>query len=100
MGTTDNAFEQVKEILRKAADGNVTAFGGLRLWEYSRDQLVEAKFHGMPLIASAEKDVHSCCGTSDSECRGSSSPLIKGLRGEAPFDGSQFPRLPWGQGPM
>lgn len=101
MATTNNAFEQVREILRKAAGGNVTAFGGLRIWEYSRDQLVEANFHGIKLISPVAKDAgHSCCGTSEKECRGASSPLVKGLRGEAPFDDSQFPRLPWGARPV
>jgi tyrosinase len=28
--------------------------------------------------------------------RGAASGLVKGLKGESPFDGSQFPRLPWG----
>ncbi|HEX2203780.1 MAG TPA: tyrosinase family protein, partial [Longimicrobium sp.] len=28
--------------------------------------------------------------------RGAASGLVKGLRGEAPYDGSVFPRLPWG----
>lgn len=32
--------------------------------------------------------------------RGAASGLIKGLKGEAPFDGSQFPRLPWGGKPV
>ena len=99
---TANSFDQVREILRKAAGENLTAFGGLRLWEYSRDQLVDANFHGMTLISPAPKDAgHSCCGTTAmAECRGASSPLVKGLRGEAPFDGSQYPRLPWGQEPV
>src|SRR5437763_15115128 len=48
---------------------------------------------------------HSCCGPSDaatssalqpSRGRGAASGLIKGLKGEFPFDGTQFPRLPWG----
>lgn len=52
--------------------------------------------------ASAE---HSHCGpsasaatsgTKPSRGRGKASGLIKGLRGEFPFDGTQFPRLPWG----
>lgn len=105
MATTENNFARVKEILRKAAGNSVTAFGGLRLWEYSRDELVDANFHGTKLITppvkEAAKDAgHSCCGTSVTECRSSSSPLIKGLRGEAPFDGSQFPQLPWGEAPV
>ena len=32
--------------------------------------------------------------------RGASSGLILGLKGLAPFDGSQFPRLPWGGKPV
>jgi tyrosinase len=96
MGTT--SFAQVREILRKAAGDSVTAFGGLRLWEYSRDQLVDANFHGIKLIAPEIKGggAGSCCGTSAPECRSAASSLIKGLRGEMPFDGSQFPPLPWG----
>src|SRR5437763_229952 len=48
---------------------------------------------------------HSCCGPSDaatssalqpSRGRGAASGLIKGLKGQFPFDGTQFPRLPWG----
>jgi tyrosinase len=32
--------------------------------------------------------------------RGAASALVKGLRGEYPFDGSRFPRLPWGGRPV
>ena len=48
---------------------------------------------------------HSCCGPSEaaapgalepSHGRGASSGLIKGLKGQFPFDGTQFPSLPWG----
>lgn len=97
---TNNTLAQVLEILRKAAGGSPTAFGGLRLWEYSRDQLVDASFHGMRLIGAETASGGSCCGTTAPGCRGESSPLIKGLRGQAPFDGSQFPRLPWGEAPV
>src|ERR1051325_8391036 len=46
----------------------------------------------------------SCCGSESaakpqmapSRGRGAASGLIKGLKGEFPFDGTQFPRLPWG----
>ena len=47
----------------------------------------------------------SCCHTPGSAAaapadagRGARSGLIKGLKGEYPFDGSQFPRLMWGGG--
>ena len=59
-----------------------------------------------PADASTEKSVgESCCapsgpaatfGTAHSRGRGAASGLIKGLKGQFPFDGSQFPRLPWG----
>lgn len=50
---------------------------------------------------------HSCCGgggespgggggAQHSKGRGAASGLIKGLKGEFPFDGTQFPPLPWG----
>ena len=48
---------------------------------------------------------HSCCGPSEaaapdalepSHGRGAASGLIKGLKGQFPFDGTQFPSLPWG----
>ncbi len=57
---------------------------------------------------------HSCCGggmttggvgpspggggSKPSKGRGAASGLIKGLRGEFPFDGTQFPPLMWGGG--
>src|SRR5438270_4490477 len=46
---------------------------------------------------------HSCCGPSASAAasgmkpaRGAASGWIRGLKGEFPFDGTQFPPLPWG----
>lgn len=48
----------------------------------------------------------SCCATPSGDSgkkypgRGAASGLIKGLRGQYPFDGSQFPRLPWGGAPV
>ncbi len=32
--------------------------------------------------------------------RGARSALVRGLRGLAPFDGTQYPRLPWGRSPV
>lgn len=51
----------------------------------------------------------SCCGSSESAAptnpeyskgRGAASGLIKGLKGQFPFDGTQFPQLPWGGKPV
>ena len=53
-------LEQVREILRKAAGGNKAAYGGLALWEFSREQLLAASLHGTSLIAPETKG-GSCC---------------------------------------
>ncbi len=59
-----------------------------------------------PGSTSEEASEHSCCGSSESagassvakpsRGRGAASGLIKGLKGQFPFDGTQFPALPWG----
>ncbi|WP_010544203.1 tyrosinase family protein [Sphingomonas elodea] len=56
-----------------------------------------ARLHGMPLI---EPDGTSCCGKAQAGGRGDRSALVRGLRGQPPFDGTQFPRLPWGGAPV
>jgi tyrosinase len=91
-------FEQVREILRKAAHGREVAYGGMALWKFPHDKLLNAQLHGVRLIAPEKEAGGSCChGPKSAEPggRGRRSGLIKGFRGEAPFDGSQFPRLPW-----
>jgi tyrosinase len=55
--------------------------------------------------AGETSDATSCCGSmappasatlKPSRGRGAASGLIIGLKGQFPFDGTQFPRLPWG----
>ncbi|HWN44263.1 MAG TPA: tyrosinase family protein [Thermoanaerobaculia bacterium] len=110
MSTT--RYERVKEILERAAGGSTADYGGLgRFWELPLDELLEVKVHGVRMIAPAERLAKpSCCGhtgqspTGDEEGearppypgRGAASGFVQGLRGEGPFDGSRFPRLPWG----
>ncbi|HEV2802896.1 MAG TPA: tyrosinase family protein [Pyrinomonadaceae bacterium] len=73
-------------------------------------------FTGGPEETTSDADLTSppeetCCGSSASASastgdvtpgkarspgRGAASGLIKGLKGQYPFDGTQFPRLPWG----
>jgi tyrosinase len=109
--TTNNVaaltrFEQVQQILREAAEGREAAFGGLRLWEFSRAEFLTAKLYGIQLIAPEQEGnaSSSCCShtgaSADTGGRGARSGLVQGLRGVAPFDGSQLPPLPWGGGPV
>jgi tyrosinase len=97
--TKGSRFDRVRSLLEHAAAGAAPSFGGLELWSMSRDQFVTAKLLGLPLVA-LRKPAHSCCGSSSSVTDGGGSALLDGLRGEGPFDGSQFPRLPWGRPPM
>jgi tyrosinase len=106
MGTNqvdaETRFERVRQILQKAAGDREAAFGGLRLWEFSRDELLESKLYGIRLIAPEKEAAagHSCCGGAAEETRSSRSALVKGLRGESPFDGTLYPRLPFGASPL
>src|SRR6202000_2333141 len=61
-----------------------------------RDAFVETELYGEKLVAPEQ--ALTCCGQplANPAPRSERSGLIKGLRGEAPFDGSQSPPLPWG----
>jgi tyrosinase len=93
-------YEQVKEILDRAAEGGATDYDGKGLfWHLPLDRLLDVEIYGVRMIAAAEPTVAaSCChheADAGSTSRGERSGLIRGLRGLAPFDGSQFPPLPW-----
>lgn len=94
-------YERVKEILDRGAAGSSVDYDGLRLfWHLPLPQFMQVEIHGVRMIAPAEAPAPSCChgGTADAvaESRSARSGLIRGLRGQAPFDGNQFPRLLWG----
>ena len=93
-------YQQVKRILDRAAgDSCVDYDGSGRFWDLPLDQFLQFELRGIRMIAAAEVLVHSCCHGSTVETprsRSARSGLIQGLRGQTPFDGNQFPRLPWG----
>ena len=84
-------FAAVKQLLRESAKGNPSAYGGLAIWEFSRDQFLTTTLGGLPLVAPPAPK-RPCCSASTT----ATSALLVGLRGEQPFDGTQYPRLPWG----
>lgn len=99
--TTTTRYQRVREILDRAAAGSTADYGvGGPFWHLPHARLLEVKVHEVRMIAPApEKD--SCCCAGTSACaRSASSGLVQGLRGEAPFDGMLFPRLPWGGVPV
>ena len=88
-------YEQVKQILDRAAAGSQADYGGsVPFWHLPLEQFLDAKVYGIRMIAPPEAPVHSCCHgpTADTAMkrRSARSGLIQGLRGHAPFDGSQF----------
>ncbi len=94
-------YQRVKQILDKAAGSSTASYGGLgdHFWNtLTIAQLSEASIEGVRLIAPEKEASHSCCAPKPAPTisRAERSGLIQGLRGAAPFDGSQFPRMMWG----
>jgi len=101
-------YERVKAILNAAqGEADPSYQGHTRFWEMPLERLLTLELYGIRMIApkpSNEPSGSSECGCGigggDSPCsdpgRGAASGLVQGLKGEPPFDDSQFPRLPWG----
>lgn len=89
-------YADVQAILRRAAgeNGGVGTLGAF--WELPLPEFLGLNVMGLALV-EPEQAGGSCCGKgSTSAARGARSALVRGLRGQSPFDGTQFPRLPWG----
>lgn len=91
-------YQRVRDILSTAAGDSKTDYGGLgRFWE-SYEKLLLSELGGVRMISPAV--VASREPAPEAAGRGASSGLVRGLRGQPPFDGSHFPRLPWGGKPV
>lgn len=123
----ESRYQRVKRILNEAAGDAEPSYQGFhRFWELPLPELLALQLYGVRMIAPLA-DEGAAAGTTPSGCgcpsgagrpmsppvaptasrpssagagRGAASGLVKGLKGEAPFDGSQFPRLPWGGRPV
>ena len=99
-------YQRVKEILETAAGDSPADYGGVgRFWNLPLEVFQKVMVHGVRMIAAGSEGSPCCCSPPKSQTeaigpkfpgRGNRSGLIRGLRGQAPFDGTQFPRLPWG----
>jgi tyrosinase len=93
-------YAEVQGILRAAADGTPRPpedpLGDF--WDLPLPAFLALRLMGTPLIEPVSSG-GSCCGGGSSE-RGVRSALVRGLRGQSPFDGTQYPRLPWGGTPV
>lgn len=104
-------YDRVQEILDLAAGDSAADYGGRgHFWCLPLPQFLEVEIYGVRMIAPPEavKPVR-CCEHDAAHAaddagerqppypgRGAASGLIRGLRGQAPFDGTRFPPLPWG----
>jgi len=97
--TSITRYAKVKQILDRAAAGsNVDYDGQGQFWHLPLPKLLEVEIAGVRMIAPATAPAPSCChpAATEAESRGARSGLIRGLRGQAPFDGTEYPALPWG----
>ena len=112
-------YQQVRKILDDASGNVHPSYQGYdRFWNLPYEEFLEVTLYGVRMIAPAadafsqsSAPAHSCChapspapsqplAAQAQPGRGAASGLIRGLKGQAPFDGSQFPRLPWGGTPV
>jgi tyrosinase len=92
-------YDQVRALLNTAAQDSSADYGGIgRFWDQGVEALLEASVMGVRMIAP--KSPECCCHTDSGVRRSEASGLIAGLQGKAPFDGQQYPRLPWGGEPV
>jgi tyrosinase len=82
-------FEHVQQILANAAAGAFPNHDGNgRFWELALDDFQALTIYGVQLIADPGPN------------RGRDSGLVRALRGESPFDGTLFQRMPLGRPPV
>lgn len=82
-------FQKVQSILAAGAGGSHPDHDGHgRFWELPLAEFVALTIYGVKLIAEPGAN------------RGANSGLIKALKGELPFDGSMFDRMPLGRPPV
>jgi tyrosinase len=110
---SQSGYQRVRQILNDASgDAHPSYQGYDRFWNLPHSELLEVVIYGVRMIApaagqpAASGGGSSCCHGKNScsaepqSGRGAASGLIKGLKGQPPFDGSQFPKLPWGGEPV
>jgi tyrosinase len=112
-------FRQIMDAAAGAAQADYQGYG--RFWELPLPRLRQFELYGIPMMRSpggpppagtpspGAAPASCCCpapttpgapaGASPSPAPsggGEDAGLVRGLRGQFPFDGTQFPPLPWG----
>jgi tyrosinase len=105
-GSGSSRFQRIQAILDDAAGQSASSYQGSgRFWHLPLPELLELSVYGVRMIAPKQGPAtggsthDGCCNHGVSSWpsgRGAASGLVRGLRGAFPFDGTQFPPLPWG----
>src|SRR5690349_6001556 len=121
-------YRRVVEILDRASAGSTASYQGYGpFWRLPYEEFLEFSLYGIRMIAPGPERSTAAGATTPPPpaapavvvtigglggaapppsaapafgARSAASGLIKGLRGLPPFDGGQFPRLPWGGQPI
>jgi tyrosinase len=105
---TPSRLERFRAIMEAAAGTSTASYmGHPRFWILPLAELRDFELYGIVMMrargASQAEPQPACCHVGDqghaSAPTGGGAQdagLIRGLRGQSPFDGTQFPRLPWG----
>src|SRR5262249_14785878 len=105
--------QRFRDIMDAAAGSSTADYQGYgKFWHLPLPQLRTFELYGVPMMraggagpsppagAPPPPSAGHCCAAPPSAAApsagGGSAGLVRGLRGQFPFDGTQFPRLPWG----
>src|SRR5581483_3863346 len=107
--TPPSRYDRFRAIMEAAAGASTASYmSHPRFWNLPLPELRAFELYGIAMMrggdtAPAAAKPSSCChgsceaqGTAASPGNGDNSGLVRGLRGQYPFDGTQFPPLPWG----
>lgn len=96
-----STWQKVRNILSGAINDDSAYPARMRFWELPLEEFLTTEIYGVRLIAPEILPTDSvCCEASKSEKCSERSGLIKGLKGQVPFDGIHLPRLPAGGQPV
>ena len=106
--TAPSRYEHFRAIMEAAASSSTASYmGHSRFWNLPLPELRAFELYGIVMMraggAPFANERSACChvgdhgyGSAPSGGGAGDTGLIRGLRGQFPFDGTQFPPLPWG----
>jgi tyrosinase len=98
--------QRFRAIMDAAAGASTAGYlNHPRFWNMPLPELRNFRLYGIAMMRTDGPSApapETCCYAADTHTEAAAPPsatgagLVRGLRGQFPFDGSQFPPLPWG----